>query len=230
MESIMRRTVLTLSLLAAPLAAQNPQPIKVEKDPDPTTRVQAGTLPAGWSVRLDDKDTTRYSANDTRFVTMGPGFHVTSGPAALYFNPANQASGNYTVSTSFRQMKAPTHPEAYGLFLGGQNLTAANQEYLYFLVRGDGKYFVAHRAGAEVHRVVPWTENAAINKQDAAGVASNNVAAQVTADSLHLMVNGTRVQSFARSAMPGFRLDGQTGLRVNHNLDVHIGSFEVKRD
>jgi hypothetical protein len=24
-------------------------------------------------------------------------------------------------------------------------------------------------------------------------------------------------------------LDGQTGLRVNHNLDVHVGSFSVTK-
>jgi hypothetical protein len=220
----MRTTIMTLLLLAAPLAAQTPQPIKVQKDPDPSVRVQAAPLPAGWTVRLDDKE-TRYSAADTRFVSMGAGYHVTSGPAALYYNPAYEATGVYTASATFRQTKAPTHPEAYGLFIGGTELVSPNQQYLYFLVRGDGKYFVAHRAGTEVHRIVPWTENAAIVKQDANGVATNALAVQVTADSLHFLVNGTRVQSLAKN----FNTDGQVGLRVNHNLDVHVGSFEVKR-
>ena len=42
-------------------------------------------------------------ADDDKVVSMGPGFHVTSGPAAVYWNPANTASGNYTVSGTFSQ-------------------------------------------------------------------------------------------------------------------------------
>ena len=193
---------------------------------DPSVKVQGGPLPAGWTVRLDDKETGR-TANDTRFVSMGGGYHVTSGPAAIYFNPANQVTGAFTASASFRQTKAPSHPEAYGLFFGGSNLDGAQQSYLYFLVRGDGKYYIAHRAGGDVHKITPWTDNAAIVKQDAAGVASNTLSVQVTNDSLLFMVNGQRVQAFAKGGM--MNADGQVGLRVNHNLDVHVGSFEVKK-
>jgi hypothetical protein len=52
---------------------------------------------------------------------------------------------------------------------------------------------------------------------------------QVTADSVHLSVNGERVKSFAKSEMHGFNTDGQVGVRVNHNLDVHIGNFAIKK-
>jgi hypothetical protein len=119
------------------------------------------------------------------------------------------------------------HPEAYGLFFGGSNLQGAQQSYLYFLVRGDGKFYIAHRAGADVHRIVPWEDNAAIVKQDSAGVATNVLSVQVTGDSLFFMVNGTRVQSLPKGGM--LNADGQVGLRVNHNLDVHVGAFDVKK-
>ena len=41
------------------------------------------------------------------------------------------------------------------------------------------------------------------------------------------MVNGTQVygQDRAHAAMGG--TNGQAGLRVNHNLDVHIGDFAI---
>ena len=221
----MRKALVTLSLLAAvPLAAQQQQAA------DPTNKVKGEPLPAGWTVRLDDKDQNRFTVADTKFVTMGPGYHVTSGPAALYFNARDQGTGAFTASASFGQRKAPAHPEAYGLFVGGTSLDTPDQQYFYFLVRGDGKFFVAHRAGKDVHRIVEWTESAAIKKQDAtSGAASNALAIQVTADSLHLSVNGERVKSFARSDMHGFNFDGQVGVRVNHNLDVHIGNLAVKK-
>ena len=220
----MRRTILTFALFAAPLAAQQQQ--AAEKDP--SVKVKSTGLPSGWTVRLDDKE-RRYTPDDTRFEKMGSGYHVTSGPAALYYDAKDQVTGAFTATASFGQRKAPTHPEAYGLFIGGSDVASPQQQYFYFLVRGDGKYFVAHRAGTDVHKIVDWTESAAVKKQDENGAASNAVAMQVTADSVHLSVNGQRVQSFAKSALHGFNTDGQVGLRVNHNLDVHVGGFEIKK-
>ncbi len=221
-----RTTILALTLLAAPLVAQQPQ----GKDMDPTIKVKSTGLPAGWTLRLDDKAATRYTPDDTRFEAMGAGYHVTSGPAAIYYNPKDQATGSFTASASFGQRKAPSHREAYGLFVGGSKLETKDQQYLYFIVAGTGEYYVAHRAGPDpVHTLVPWTAHDAVKKQDAAGAVTNTLSIQVTADSVHMLANGQRVKSFAKSEMHGFNTDGQVGLRVNHNLDVHIGGFEVKK-
>lgn len=218
-------TILALALFAAPLAAQQPQ----GKDMDPTIKVKSTGLPAGWTLRLDDKAAARYTVDDTRFEAMGPGYHVTSGPAAIYYNPKDQAKGSFTASASFGQRVAPSHPEAYGLFVGGTALDTKEQQYLYFIVRGTGEFYVAHRAGTEVHPVVPWTASDAVKKQDDKGAVTNALAIQVTADSVHMLANGQRVKSFAKSGMQGFKTDGQVGFRVNHNLNVHIGGFEVKQ-
>lgn len=214
----MKKLLAVLMLGAAPAAAQIP----VTKD------APAYTPPEGWAIRLDDKDRAA-NVSATRFVTMGSGFHVTSGPAALYYRAADQATGAFGVSAGFGQRRAPEHAEAYGLFIGGRNLETPRQEYFYYLVRGDGKYYVAHRAGTEVHTIVPWTEHEAVNKQNPAGVVSNVVAFDVTADSVHLLANQKRVKSFARTELHGFSTDGQVGLRVNHGLDVHIGQFSVRK-
>lgn len=215
----MKRQLTLIALVAAaPLAAQIP----VTKDGP------AWAAPDGWTVRLDDKDKATPPAA-TQFRSMGSGFHVTSGPAALYYRAADQATGSFGVSAGFGQRTAPKHAEAYGVFVGGRNLETPQQEYFYFLVRGDGKYYVAHRAGAEVHTIVPWTEHEAVNKQNPAGVVSNVVAFDVAADSVHLLANLKRVQSFARSELRGFQTDGQVGLRVNHGLDLHIGEFRIHK-
>jgi hypothetical protein len=209
----MKKLLLTLAFAATPLAAQIP----VTKD------APAYAPPDGWTIRLDDKDRAAGIAA-TKFTTMGSGFHVTSGPAALYYRAADQAAAPFTLTASFGQRKAPAHPEAYGVFFGGKNVDTAQQEYFYFLVRGDGKYMFSHRAGPDVHTVVPWTDHEAVNKQNAAGIASNVVAVDVTADSVHLLVNQKRVRSFGALASAG-----QAGLRVNHGLDVHISEFRIRK-
>ena len=219
----MRSTaILALAILAAPLGAQQqqaaPQPVKVKS---------AG-LPAGWTLRLDDKE-RRYGVDDAKFETMGAGLHVTSGPAAIYYKAGDVAKGPHTVSATFSQQKAPQHAEAYGLFVGGTQLDTKDQQYFYFLVRKDGKYYVAHRAGADVHKIVDWTEHAAVNKEDAAGKQTNALAIQVTADSMHLVANGQRVKSFSKAEVYGTLPSGQVGLRVNHGLDVHVSGYEVKK-
>ncbi|MDB4907906.1 MAG: hypothetical protein JWO05_2690 [Gemmatimonadetes bacterium] len=226
----MRKTLLSLALViaAAPLGAQATQQAK--KDADPSNKV-AGGAPAGWTVRVDDKDAKRnMTATDTKLSVMGAGYHVTSGPAAIYYAPKDNISGDYTVRAKLTQVKAPMHPEAYGIFAGGQKLDTPDQEYLYFLVRGDGKYMISHRAGAEVHSILPWTESAALNKADEKGVATNELAITVKGDSVLFSANGTRLQSWTKAGMHDWVGKGQAGLRVNHNLDVHVGAFEAKPD
>lgn len=217
---MVRRIITAASLMliaAAPLSAQ----VKKEKDPD--KKVEGGALPAGWMGRTDQASK---SIADAKFVTMGTGYHVSSGPAAIYWNDKTKTTGPFTASATFRQTKNPTHPEAYGLFFMGNKLDGADQNYAYFLVRGDGKVLVNHRAGTEIHKIMGWTDNAAVAKADANGVATNTLGIDGTKpDSVRLLVNG--VQIAALGSMQFGSTDGHVGLRVNHNLDVHISDFAV---
>ncbi|HSJ64425.1 MAG TPA: hypothetical protein VK922_11085, partial [Gemmatimonadaceae bacterium] len=118
----------------------------------------------------------------------------------------------------------------YGLFYGGNNLEAEQQDYLYFIVRQDGKFMIRHRAGAEVHTLMPWTESAAVKTPDASGKATNTLTARATTDALTFLVNGTEVHTLPRAAAAAkMNIDGIVGLRVNHNLDVHVGKLAVKK-
>ena len=87
-----------------------------------------------------------------------------------------------------------------------------------------------HRAGNDVHKVVEWTPNAAMVKQDSTGKASNTLSIRVVKDSVHFIANGKEVKAFSKADMHGFDVGGQAGLRINHNLDVHIASFTVTPD
>jgi hypothetical protein len=215
---MIRRSLTTLSLLAlaaAPLAAQGAN--------DPTHKVEGGALPAGWMGRTD-KPTDKLT--DAKFVAMGSGFHATSGPAAIYWNPKNVTSAAFTASTTVTQTKAPTHPEAYGIFFMGKDLDTPQQNYAYFLVRGDGKYMVNHRAGADIHKIIPWTDSPAVNKADANGKATNKLTVDASkADSVRLLVNDKQVAALPMSHLG--KTDGLVGLRVNHNLDVHNGDLTI---
>lgn len=210
-------TALSLLILAAaPLSSQS-------MNHDPDKKADGGALPAGWTGRTD-RDNTKLA--DAKFVTMGTGFHVTSGPAAIYWKPTNMMTGRFVASASFTQMKAPTHPEAYGIFFMGKNLNAPTQSYAYMLVRGDGKVMVKHRAGKELHTIMDWTDNAAVVKQDASGKATNTLSVDASRpDSVRLLVNGKQITAMADGYMGSAK--GFVGLRVNHNLDVHVADFTV---
>lgn len=216
---MMRTSFTAFSLLllaAAPLAAQM-------KNSDPDRKARGGALPSGWSGRTDSESA---KLADAKFVAKSGGFQVTSGPAAIYWRNKDNITGPFTVSATFAQLKAPAHPEAYGLVFMGKSLVSPQQNYAYLLVRGDGKYMVNHRAGADIHKIIPWTDHAAVKKQDASGKVTNTLSVDASrSDSLRLLVNGTQV-----AAIPGDHLgstNGVVGLRVNHNLDVHVTRFAI---
>ena len=219
----MRKLILTLALAvaASPLAAQGHQ-----HDPDHAAQ-GGGTLPAGWQARLDRAEA---NLSGVRFVSMGDGFHATTGPAVILWNPAHAATGEFSAHATFTQTKAPTHPEAYGLFIAGSNLEGSQADYMYFLVRGDGKYMVRHRApNGDLHTIAEWTENAAIHKQDAEGKATNALTVEGGPWGVRYLINGTKVAEWLTANVPYLKSAGQVGLRINHNLDVHVSNFGVDR-
>jgi hypothetical protein len=214
----------------APPAANVSMPVSA--DPDKVV-VGGGISAPGWMGRVDPQAAAAgRNINEAKFVTMGTGFHVTAGPAAIYWNPTNNATGNYTATATFSQGKPSAHPEGYGLLLAGHNLDQPTQSYLYFLVRQDGKFLINHRADDKtVHKMVDWTANPAIHALDASGKATNALAVVVGSDKVSFRVNGTEVHSIPRTTLDsGGDHSGTTGivgLRVNHNLDVHVSDFGV---
>ena len=172
-------------------------------------------LPEGWNARVDDDQ----SLDDIVFKTMGTGLHATTGPAAVFYNPAWTHSGDYEVSASLTQTTSPEHPEAYGITLGGSNLDGPEQAYSYFLVRKTGDYFIATREGEDRNVIVNWTEHDAVNAEDESGSQTNVLGARVEGDDVIFTVNGTEVDRRQRGEI---LTDGLFGFRINHRLDVHI--------
>jgi hypothetical protein len=185
----------------------------------------AAQSPKGWMVRADRSTTASDpdGAGTIKFVTMGSGFHATNPQAAVYWNPANTATGNYTVKGTFILQKPSGHTNYYGLIFGGSDLDNAKQSYTYFLVAQDGTWLIKKRSGdADTQNVVAKTANEAIKKPDATGKSTNALEVRVGADKIDYVVNGTVVHSMPKA---GTKTDGIYGMRVNHLLEVHVDGF-----
>lgn len=214
------RAIALMCLIAAPLAAQTPAAHDMGHNADPDHMVAASPMPAGWSGRTD-RGQPLAGAN---FRTMGTGVHATTGPAIILWRAVDRAPGQFHTLATFTQMKAPMHPEGYGIFVAGSGLDTTNQAYIYVLVRGDGAYIIKRRVGADATPIVDWTPSPAVNKADSTGKATNKIEVQWSGGKLAFKINGTQVYSMDATAA---QATGIVGLRVNHNLDVHIEGFAL---
>lgn len=189
----------------------------------------AQTAPAGWKQRIDrstnasDPD----AAGTVKFVTMGTGYHATNPQAAVYWNPATKAAGAYTLKGTFVLQKPSGHTNYYGLVFGGDQLDGAAQSYTYFLVAQDGTWLVKRRDGDATKDVAAKAANDAVKKPDASGKSTNALEVRVQADKIDYVVNGTVVGSSPKAAVA--RTDGIVGIRVNHQLEVHVDGFAVTK-
>lgn len=200
---------------------------------DTTKKVAGGgEVAPGWHMRIDPR---AGSGTPPKFVVMGTGFHATSGSRAIYWRDADVAKGNYRVSASFTLTKPPGHAEAYGLIFAGKDLTGPTQNYMYFTLGGNGTFLIKHRAGdadSQIHTIADWTPSEAIAKPDASGKSTDKLEVVVGADKIQYLINGKEVYSMDRAKAVGAgnmlsSTDGIAGIRVSHNLDVHISDFKI---
>jgi hypothetical protein len=210
---------LTLSLVALALAAAPAMAQQHAADHDKPVQ-GGGNLPAGWSARTDNGG----PLTNLKVEVMAPGHHVTSGPAVILYREADRAEGPFHAVSKIHVFPGSGHHEAFGLFLGGQNLQAANQSYTYFLVRGDGMFAIKRRSGTSASTVVDWTASDAIVKAKPDGSVPNELSFEVARDTVTFLVNGKKVHS-----LPAAQIDtrGVVGYRVNHNLNLHLETLGV---
>lgn len=208
MKRLVPFAVLTLAALT-PLVAQTPQ---------------------GWKMRVDRS--TEASDPDApgniKFVTSGSGFHATNPQAAVFWNPANTASGAYTLKGTFTLVKPSGHTNYYGLVFGGSGLEGASQSYLYFVVAQNGTWLIKRREGDATSIVAPKTPNDAVKKPDAAGTSTNALEVRVGADKVDFVVNGVVVRTEPKTGAMA-KTDGVYGIRVNHQLEVQVDGLAVSK-
>jgi hypothetical protein len=198
----------------APSATPAAAPSGASADPDQT--VAGSGVPAGFTGRTDEAGSPISGAKYT--AAPNGAWEVRTGPAHILYSPSLVAHTNYTVTAKFGQLEAPHHPEAYGIFIGGQQLDGPGQRYTYFLVRGDGEFTVKVRDGDDARTVIPFTPNPSIPPADASGKASYTLRVAVT-DRVRFYVNGQMTATLDAKSVP---TDGIAGVRINHNLHVIV--------
>ncbi len=184
---------------------------------------QRAAPPAGWTIRPDGNG----SRAEVKAAEMKPGFHVTTGPAAILFDSAMRARDDWRLEATIHLFDPGARAEGFGVFFGGRDLNGATPHYAYALVRRDGKALLKVREGATTRTVRDWAANGAIPlwKPGVPGASVKyDIVIETSADRIAMSVGGTKVLDAARSEMP---TDGTVGLRVNHGLNLHIEKLAV---
>lgn len=182
--------------------------------------------PQGWQVRFDRPGN---SEDDLEmFVEMPPGWHVTSGPAAVYWGPEMEASGNFRVEMEVFLFDPGERREAFGIFVGGKAMNGDDIEYSYFLIRNGGEFIVKRREGPEAPTVLPWTAHDAVlsfaDREEGGATIKNVLVVEADSETVRFMVNDQQVADLPRAE---FAADGVFGFRVNHGLNLHVSKLEA---
>jgi hypothetical protein len=222
---------LTLAAAVAVLA-----PV-VAAQQDTATKVAGGITVAGWTGKVDaSRENGTATINDLKFAAEKGGFHVTTGPSAILWNPKNVASGNYTVKATFAEpafMGLNSHPHPYGIMIGGNDLDTPNHSALYCSAYGNGTFIVRGFGPAPFAVNAKPEPNGAVKKADKGAPVTQEVALSVKGDKIECAVNGTVVGSYDKSAVVGAgklkSTDGVYGLRFGHNTEAVVTGFSMTK-
>ena len=234
----MRRTcVFALALLAVILV---PTVSYSQGTPMEASRGVAGggvSVP-GWTGKIDAKEETAgMTLNSAKLAKDGDALHVTTGPAVTYWNPANKASGDYTVQATFREpkyMNLNSHPHPYGIVIAGNDLGTAQQSYLYCAAYGNGKYIVRGFGPDPFQMNGRGAEDPAVNKAAAVGEPVTQVIAiSVKGDKVECSINNKVVASYDKSALVTAgklkSTDGVYGIRFAHNTEAFVTGLKITK-
>jgi hypothetical protein len=162
---------------------------------------------------------------------------IATGPAAVYWNPANNQTGDYTVSATFSEpayMSANSHGHPYGVFIGGNKLGTDNATLLYCATYGDGRYIVRGfgPAAFNIGGRRP-TAHEAVKKVEKGQPVTQEIAMSLKGSRVGCTINGTEVWSADKAEVVGEgkleSVQGVAGIRAAHNIDVKVTDFKVTR-
>lgn len=198
-----------------------------------------GISVSGWTGKIDPKEEAAgMTLNSAKLAKDGDALHVVTGPAVTYWNPANKATGNYTVKATFKEpkyMNLNNHPHPYGIVIAGNDLGTDKQSYLYCAAYGNGKFIVRGFGPEPFQMNARGAEDPAVNK--AAGVGepvTQEIALSVKGDKVECSINNKVVASYDKSALVTAgklkSTDGIYGLRFAHNTEALVTGLTVTKN
>jgi hypothetical protein len=223
------------SLVALAIVAASPALLVAQAQAGDASRTVAGggISVAGWQGKADGAG----AVADAKLTKEGDAFHVVTGPAVSYWNPANTASGNYTVKATFKEpqyMNLNSHDHPYGIIIGGNDMGTDNATYLYCAAYGDGRFIVRGFGPAAFQLNGRGEANSAIHKAAAKGEpVTQDIAVSVKGDKVDCAINGTVVGSYDKSAVVGpgklKSTDGVYGFRFAHNTEGFVAGLTMTK-
>lgn len=226
------------SMLAAVALVALPHMLSAQAGEESRSIAGGGVMIPGWNGVIDAKETAAgMKLADAKLSMDGNVMKVVTGPAVTYWNPANKAMGDYTVTATFTEpeyMNVNSHPHPYGLVIGGSDLGAANQSYLYCAAYGDGK-FIVRGMGPEPFQMNGRGEmNPAVNKAAAKmSPVTQKIAMSVKGDNVTCSINDKVVGTYAKSSVVGAgklkSTDGVYGMRFGHNTDATVTGLTITK-
>jgi len=196
-----------------------------------------GIFVQGWTGKIDAGSTRQgRTLNDSKFVQEGDALHVTAGPATTFWNPANTASGDYSVKASFlepRFMELNSHAHSYGIVIGGNNMGTDQMSYVYCVAYGDGNALV-RGFGPAVFTLLGTSPNPAVHK--AAGVGqpvTQEISWSVKGGRAECSINGAVVAAYDKAQLVGpgklQSTDGVYGVRFSHNVEAIVTGLAMTK-
>lgn len=192
----------------------------------PRLPAQVAGMPAGWRAVTDapaEYVATGIEANAGaryNFANMAPGWHITTGPGTLLFNPSIRPAGRFRLETDLFLFPNPSD-QPVGLFFGGTGLDGplASVQWFGLLVRRDGTAAVVHSHGTAHQPLVPYARADSLPPHPGGESQRITLAVDADADSVRFFVNRGRVAAVPRA---GLNLDGPFGFRVGQGLNLHV--------
>ena len=198
-----------------------------------------GITVSGWTGKVDaNEEKNGQTINNAKLAQEGKDLHVTTGPATTYWNPANKASGNYTVKATFTEpkyMNLNSHPHPYGIMIAGNDLGTPEQSYLYCAAYGNGNFIVRGFGPAPFQMNGRGEPNAAVKKAAGPGEpVTQEIAVSVKGDKVECAINGTVVGSYDKAALVTAgklkSTDGVYGIRFAHNTDATVSGLTMTKN
>ena len=198
-----------------------------------------GIAVPGWQGKIDaSEEKAGQKLENAKFVKMGDGYHVTTGPAVAYWNASQKASGDYTVKATFKEPKfmgLNNHPHPYGIVIGGNDMGTAQQSYLYCAAYGSGN-FIVRGFGPEPFQLNGrrGEANEAVAKAAATGEpVTQEIAMSVKGDDVSCAINGKTVATYKKADIVGAgklkSTDGSYGIRMGHNTEAHVSGLTMTK-